>query len=141
MGISKKAVALAVAFVGMLLAGIGAAVPAQAAADCNVGYTCLWMEDNSSGTYIGKSADYDSLVGTKLNDTASSAEANGGSCSSTYYYDTSTRSGAYFYLNSKSLVTANYQDPNLTNGAGKGTNAGENWDNRISSYKFSGCSS
>jgi hypothetical protein len=142
MRISKKAVALVVAFTGMLLAGIGAALPAQAATagDCIKGHTCLWMEDSYEGTYIGKSASAASLVGTALNDTASSAEANGGSCSTTYYYDTATESGQYFYLNSKTIVSANYEDPNLTNGAGKGTNASENWDNRISSYKFSNCS-
>jgi hypothetical protein len=41
MGIKTKVAALVTALLGSLLTIVGVAVPAHAAADCEVGYTCF----------------------------------------------------------------------------------------------------
>ena len=136
---------LAAVLAGTLgIVGIGSA---QAAAGCTVGYACLWenINYNASGTAREwgnsvNSGTYNTIWGTTgQRDIASSAWANGGECSYTTWYIGANQSGHYFYLNSQTLVKSGYNDSYLGNGAGFGPHATENFNDNISSFKFSGC--
>lgn len=120
-----------------LIAITSVSIPAQAAGDCKSGYACIWEHDSYSGRSYGGSVA--GPVASTINNMASSASANGARCTTARYYDSgSTNSGSYFDLYSRQLMGYNYRDPNLTNGAGYGPYATQNWDNRVSRIIFLG---
>ncbi|WP_255432498.1 peptidase inhibitor family I36 protein [Cellulomonas sp. SLBN-39] len=115
-------------------------VAPAAQAVCDAGHMCIYVNNDYSGTMRGFSNSKLSWGGFGLDDKASSASANGTSCSKSYYYDNRDWTGDYFYLNSYTITGANYQDPNLSNGAGYGTWATNNANDKISSANFASCS-
>lgn len=132
--------------------GMGAGV--ASAASCSKGTACLWTNSNFSagwGVKYSVSANSGTVWNTPIYNSASSGWANGGTCAAIRFYDLNT-SGAdyrydykYFVLNSQTLVGGNYRDPYFKNGAGLNGNgstggyAGENWNDRIGSWKFTAC--
>lgn len=112
---------------------------AQAAGDCDLGYACGYENASYGGASYGTART--TTPWTSLINRASSASANGASCENANYYDTYSSltgniSGFAFTLNSRSLMAANYRDPNLSNGAG---GSGSNWNDRIEATTFTGC--
>lgn len=136
------------AFAALVLTVLGvvampkAAHAAGATAACPVGYACIWDYTNysESGRYWKQSANEQAVPAT-INNKASSAAANGKACYATRFYDNGAQAtGSYFILHSKTrLPNSYYEDPYLANGAGLGDFSGQNWDNRISRIKFTGC--
>ncbi|SPT75924.1 Uncharacterised protein [Arcanobacterium haemolyticum] len=64
-----------------------------------------------------------------------SAAANGATCRKTRFYDyTWGNSGSILILHSKRCNE--YRDPDLSNGAGVGDYAHENWENRVSRITY-----
>ena len=105
---------------------------------CPVGYACTWQNEHYNGRHWFQS-NHEQVTPDGMNNKASSAAANGSTCSITKFFDNTSPSGAYFYLHSAYLVGGNYQDPKLSNGAGKGPQAKQNWDKRISYIQFGEC--
>lgn len=140
MTIMKKAIAI-VAILMLTLFGLVAMPKAAYAGDgnCALGNACIWQHTNYNGNYYGQSAN-ESSVSSLLNNAASSAAANGKACYATRFYDNGAQAtGSYFILNSKYRTGQNYRDPNLVNGAGLGPYNTQNWNDRISRIKFTGC--
>lgn len=78
-----------------------------------------------------------SPVHESINNQGKSAAANGATCKKTRFYDyTWGNSGSFFILHSESIVGTNYRDPDLSNGAGVGDYAHENWENRVSRITY-----
>jgi hypothetical protein len=105
------------------------------AAECGAGYTCIWQNNDYAGSYNWRSYTSGNF---SLSNAASSAGANGQSCTWSRFYDGVGQSGGWFTLYSATRVGSNYQDPYLANGVGY-DGAGVNWDNRVSSYLFLNC--
>lgn len=113
---------------------------ANAAANCGTGYACIWQDNNYTGQHYWKQVRQAQAVPSTINNMASSAAANGGTFPCTYFYDFAYQnSGSFFVLWSRTLKATNYQDPNLSNGAGFQANYNENWDNRVSRIVFGAC--
>lgn len=126
---------------GVLAAGIATAgVTSAEAASCTQGYACLWKDTSYGGTSWGNSINSGifNMYTTGINDVASSAWANGKSCKYTTWY-VNDYTGYYFYLNSQTHFSSGYADGNLSNGAGYGPYNTRNFDNQLSSYKFTAC--
>ncbi|MCU9995435.1 peptidase inhibitor family I36 protein [Mobiluncus mulieris] len=104
---------------------------------CPVGYACIWQNKHYNGRYWFQS-NHEQVTPDGMNNKASSAAANGSKCRITRFYDSPSPSGAFFILDSQQHGR-NYQDPNLSNGAGYGKNWIENWENRISYILFDKC--
>ncbi|AWE43217.1 hypothetical protein DDD63_11210 [Actinobaculum sp. 313] len=124
----------------MLLSGLSLAAPAaQAAPGCASGWACVWQSYSYTGQWAAAKSDGPLSVTSDKNGVAktksASAWANGRLCKHSYFQD---GKGKSFRLDSEQLVRTNYRDPNLSNGAGKGTYAGENWNDRVRSVVFSG---
>ncbi|WP_338022247.1 peptidase inhibitor family I36 protein [Arcanobacterium pluranimalium] len=108
-------------------------------ANCQLGASCLWTYNDYNGGFA-YNEDHSSPVYSGIDNRANSVVANGASCSITLFYDSRfVNEGPYFYLFSRTLMGYNYQDPNLSNGAGYGDYAGQNWSNRISRITYGGC--
>ena len=115
-----------------------ATIPAAEASDssCPFGASCVWTGKGYTGIK-GRNYDNSSPVHESINNQGKSAAANGGSCWATKFYDyTWASSGSYFVLYSKTIAKTNYQDPDLSNGAGVGDYAHENWENRVSRITY-----
>ncbi|NMW64407.1 peptidase inhibitor family I36 protein [Mobiluncus mulieris] len=104
---------------------------------CPVGYACIWQNKHYNGRYWFQS-NHEQVTPDGMNNKASSAAANGSKCRITRFYDSPSPSGAFFMLDSQQHGR-NYQDPNLSNGAGYGKNWTQNWENRISYILFDKC--
>ncbi len=135
---------LRLALVGVIAVGtlgVGASVASAADSNCPLGAACAFDGYAYSGPTVVTAYNNTNLWGTSYNDDASSAAANGRNCKySRFYADTtysSGGSGPYFTLYSKYKLGYNYQDPDLSNGAGY--NGSGNWDNRVSAIEFAGC--
>lgn len=128
----------AVLLASMGLVGVGSA---QAAGGCTKGFACLWAGRSYTGTTWGNSNNSGTfdMWSTGSNDVASSAWANGGTCRYTTWYINGGQTGNWFYLQSQSIFGAGYSDPNLSNGAGYGQYNTQNFEDKLSSYKYSGC--
>lgn len=132
--------------VGLLLAAFtGVAAPTAFAGDglCDRGYTCIYQDLNYDGGVLGSARSSKSLWGNLAwNDKATSVSANGGQCMFSNFYEHASQSngtpyGDSFQMYSRVLVGYNYRDPDLRNGAGNRT--GQDWNDRISGFTFSGC--
>lgn len=117
---------------------VALSAPAQAGSGgCTLGYACLWESRYFEGRSYGKK--FDGVVKASIDNNSNAAAANGKSCGVTRFYDAYTYRGSYFYLQSETKERTNYRDPYLTNGAGKGPNSDENWQDRISYIYFDKC--
>ncbi|WP_231957959.1 peptidase inhibitor family I36 protein [Arcanobacterium haemolyticum] len=115
-----------------------ATIPAAEASDssCPVGASCVWTGKGYTGIK-GRNYDHSSPVHESINNQGKSAAANGATCKKTRFYDyTWGNSGSFFILHSESIVGTNYRDPDLSNGAGVGDYAHENWENRVSRITY-----
>ncbi|WP_338022167.1 peptidase inhibitor family I36 protein [Arcanobacterium pluranimalium] len=112
--------------------------------NCKAGASCLWTQNDYNGGFA-YNEDHSSPVYSGINNRANSVVANGASCPVTAFYDyRDGNSGSYFMLYSRTRIGSNYQDPNLSNGAGVGPEeypewASENWSNRISRVTYMHC--
>lgn len=119
---------------------VGVAAPSYAGTeDCMKGWACIWEDRSYEGSSYGTS--WTVKYFDKLRNKASSAAANGASCSATTFYtDWNIFSGGVkghsFTLNSKTLIGHGFRDPNLSNGAGRST---RNFEDDLESLQFTGC--
>lgn len=122
----------------MLLSGLSLAAPAaQADSGCASGWACVWNRYSYTGAWAANdrdgalriTSDKAGVAKTK----SASAWANGKNCYQTYFYDSA---GQYFILDSEQVRGYNYRDPNLSNGAGTGRYAGQNWNDRVRRVVF-----
>lgn len=138
----KHAALSAVAAVGIM---IGVAVPAGAAdAPCDSGYACGWDGTSYSSTFFGTAHTKTRWSLQGFANKAESAAANGASCTQTRFYKswniiTNDVYGDYFTLYSRTLLGYNYQDPNLSNGAGFDSAGEGSYSNTIEATWFVGC--
>jgi len=135
---------LVVSLVALVSAsGIAFAMPeAQADTGCASGWACVWQNSSFQGSWAA--SNYDSFLRTasdkagRAKTQSNSAWANGSLCISTEFRTGSTASDRYFVLNSQQRTGVNYRDPHLSNGAGTGRWAKENWQNRVRYIRFDG---
>jgi Peptidase inhibitor family I36 len=127
---------------GVLAVGIGTVGAGSAqAASCTKGYACLWVNSGFTGTSWGNSNNSGTfdVWTTGVNDAASSAWANGAACRYTTWYKHGSQTGDWFALRSQTHYPSYFNDSNLSNGAGYSGYTTQNFDNQLSSWKFSGC--
>lgn len=124
----------------LAVAGVGAAGPASAAeiGICTTGWACTFPYNNYEYTnnyqqnYQYSISDF--FVGDNW---ADSVMSYGRSCR-TSWYKNANYGGASFYM-MRQADGYNYQDPNLSNGAGSGPYSGSNFSNSLTSLKFVDC--
>ena len=143
--------------VGGITLALGAlfGMPALASASvsqCTSTHGCIWGENSYSGCFYqngGNVPDYTKVdwtdtcsTGVKINDGADSVKDNGSNASCYLVFYANSGYGGDAIKFSPAVSGSNYEDPNLSNGAGLnyapsgGTSQKENWSNRISSDKF-----
>ncbi|TBW20871.1 hypothetical protein EZJ44_08055 [Arcanobacterium bovis] len=140
---NKKTRSLKASIAAVTLAATSLVVAAPIASAgtgaCPLGASCVWIHYNYDGI-AGENYSHSSPVHASRDNNTKSAAANGKSCYATHFYDYRWgNSGSYFTLYSKYMKGSNYQDPNLSNGAGVGPYANENWADRISRVTYDGC--
>ncbi|WP_250442643.1 peptidase inhibitor family I36 protein [Actinotalea sp. C106] len=140
--LGKRAAAAAALALGLAV-GIGS--PASAAvAPCPSGYACGWDSTSYSGTYFASALNKTNWGRQGFGNRAESAAANGASCQFTRFYKswnivTNDVYGDYFTLYSRQLLGSNYQDPNLSNGAGYDSAGEGSYANTLEAHWFTGC--
>lgn len=135
-------IVMRIVLAGVLAVGIGTAGAGSAqAASCTAGYACLWVDNNYSGTSWGNTVNTGSynIWTTGINDAASSVWANGAQCKYTTWYKDPGQTGDWFYLRSQSHFATYYRDAKLSDGAGYAGYTTQNFNDKLSSWKFSGC--
>ena len=135
-----------VGMLASLLMGTGVTAAQAGTGYCALGSACAWKDASYEGGLHRTEINISLYWDVWFNDVTTSVAANGRSCNYTRFYaDTyltvrgnDAGSGNWFTLYSKTRMGQNYQDPNLTNGAGfDGT--GTDWNDKVSAITFTGC--
>ncbi|WP_149205101.1 hypothetical protein [Actinotalea subterranea] len=118
---------------------VGFAVPAAAAPGvCSNGWACRFpYNDYDLGNLYQQNNQYSDADFAIADNWADSVISQGNSCRTSWYKD-ANYGGASFYLH-RVVDGYNYQDPNLSNGAGQGPYSGSNFSNNLTSLKFVDC--
>lgn len=144
----KKA-AVAAALTTLALIGTTAGPASAALTECNAGQACLWKNSNYGGGYYGiysKNGVNDLRTpgwqpgsgGSGAVDDEASSSASYGNTQCARFYEHLSKSGHYINY-SRPALGGTYRDPYHENGAGTGTYAGENWNDRITSIGWVNC--
>ncbi|MFT0848947.1 hypothetical protein VR010_14505 [Actinomycetaceae bacterium L2_0104] len=122
------------------IAGVETEVSPLAAGGCTLGWGCVWRNSNYGGAWAA--SDYNSFLRLSSDEAgvaktvSNSAWANGNLCHATSFRTGSMDSHHYFILDSQTRRVTNFKDATLSNGAGRGPWAGENWQNRVRYLRF-----
>lgn len=110
---------------------------------CANGYACMWGENSYSGCHYKNSIDtgllptWATCPSSSANDGANSVRNQGNNCN-VVFFEHGNYGGVGILFN-RVIDGFNYQDPMLSNGGGIGFGgnvAGQNWQDRISSFDF-----
>lgn len=131
----KRHAVVGAALVAAFLAGPAVSPAHASVGQCPSGHGCMWHAVDYGGSFISD-ADWVKL-GLLYNNQASAVKSNGNqNCAR--FWDNTDFTGAYIYF-SRPALGGTYQDPDLRNGGGRGTYAGQNWNDRIGSQNWQKC--